>query len=54
LYFISTSTIHSTYDAIIHLAVMGKTLTNQVHPKVWQFELLASAFLIKVQEARNG
>lgn len=36
-HFFATSTIRDTCWAIIHLAIMNSTLTNQDHPRAWEY-----------------
>jgi hypothetical protein len=47
-HFYASSTIQSTCFAIIHLAVMSNTITNQVHPRAW--ELLNRLLLLSLSK----
>ena len=56
-HFFATSTICDTCWAIIHLAIMNGTLTNQDHPRVWEFLnrlLLFTILGFKSKDTING
>ena len=50
-HFYASSTVQSTCFAIIHLAIMSNTLTNQVHPRAW--ELLNRLLLLSLSKFKK-